>query len=147
MVDLLADNPLLLLFAVAAGGYLLGKLRLAGFELGVAAVLFAGIGFGALSPRLKLPDEIWNLGLVLFVYTVGLATGPGFVASFRRRGIAANGGLLAAVGVAALAAVGAEVVLGLSSAAAAGVFSGGLTNPPALAEAMEYLRGMSSPDL
>ena len=147
MVDLLADNPLLLLFAVAAGGYLLGKLRLAGFELGVAAVLFAGIGFGALSPRLKLPDEIWNLGLVLFVYTVGLATGPGFVASFRRRGIAANGGLLAAVGVAALAAVGAEVVLGLSSAAAAGVFSGGLTNTPALAAAMEYLRGMSSADL
>lgn len=144
MISLLADNPLLLLFAVVACGYLLGKVPLGRFQLGVAAVLFAGIGFGAASPRLRLPDEIWNLGLVLFVYTVGLATGPGFVATFRRRGVAANGSLFAAVGTAALAAVGAEVVLGLGSAVAAGAFCGGLTNTPALAAAMEYLRKTSS---
>ena len=140
MVDLLADNPLLLLFAVAATGYLVGKIRVAGFELGVAAVLFAGIGFGALDPRLAISDEIWNLGLVLFVYTVGLATGPGFVASLRRRGIAANGGLIAAVGLAALAALGTETLLGLSAAAAAGTYSGSLTNTPALAAVLEYLQ-------
>ncbi len=147
MIDLLADNELLLLFLVTAAGYLLGKIRFAGFELGIAAVLFAGIGFGALDPSLQLPDTLWNLGLVLFVYTVGLATGPGFVSSFRRRGIAANGALLAAVGLAALAAILAEVVLGLSAAAAAGVFSGSVTNTPALAAVLEYLRDQTGRDV
>ena len=40
---------------------------------------------------------LWTLGLVLFVYTVGLAAGPGFVAAFRRRGVGANALVLAAV--------------------------------------------------
>ena len=140
MIDLLADNPLLLLFVVAATGWLVGRISIGGFSLGIAAVLFAGIAFGALDPSLQLPEELWNLGLVLFVYTVGLATGPGFVASFRRRGIAANGGLLAAVGLAAGVAVAAEAVLGLSAEVAAGVFTGATTNTPALAAALEYLR-------
>jgi putative transport protein len=139
VVDLLADNPLLLLFVVAACGWLLGKVRVAGFELGVAAVLFVGIAFGAISPRLQIPEPLWTLGLVLFVYTVGLATGPGFVSSFRRRGLGANAGVLLAIAGAALAAVAAESVLGLTAEAAAGVFTGGVTNTPALAAVLEYL--------
>ena len=39
----LHDRPLLLLFGVAALGYFLGRIRLLGFSLGVAAVLFAGL--------------------------------------------------------------------------------------------------------
>jgi putative transport protein len=140
VIDLLADNPLLLLFVVAATGWLVGRISIGGFSLGIAAVLFAGIAFGALDPSLQLPEVLWNLGLVLFVYTVGLATGPGFVASFRRRGIAANGGLLAAVGLAAGVAVAAETALSLSAEVAAGVFTGATTNTPALAAALEYLR-------
>ena len=140
MIDLLADNPLLLLFVVAATGYVVGRIRIGEFSLGIAAVLFSGIAFGALDPSLQLPEELWNLGLVLFVYTVGLATGPGFVASFRRRGLAANGGLVAAVAAAAGVAIAAETVLGLTAQVAAGVFTGATTNTPALAAALEYIR-------
>jgi putative transport protein len=47
----------------------------------VAAVLFVGLAFGALSPDLALPPIIVDLGLIIFVYTIGLASGAGFFAS------------------------------------------------------------------
>jgi putative transport protein len=90
-VSVLHDDPILLVFLVAAAGYLAGRLRIGGaggFGFGIAAVLFVGIGFGAADPTLKVPQPLWQLGLVLFVYTVGLATGPGFLTALRRRGLA-----------------------------------------------------------
>jgi hypothetical protein len=41
-------------------------------------------------PRLKLPDALYLLGLVLFVYTIGLSSGPAFFASLRRHGVRDN---------------------------------------------------------
>src|SRR5689334_23147199 len=96
-MSLLRDDPLLLVFTVAAVGYLAGRIRIGGFGFGVAAVLFAGLAFGMADSQLKVPRALWTLGLVLFVYTVGLAAGPGFVAALRRRGIGANGVVLLAV--------------------------------------------------
>ena len=62
MIQLLIDNPLLLLFLVAAVGYLVGRIKIGGVNLGVAAVLFVGIAAGALHPDLKLPEIIYILG-------------------------------------------------------------------------------------
>jgi putative transport protein len=39
-----------------------GASRLLGVRVGVAAVLFAGLGFGALDPRLRLPEIVVQLG-------------------------------------------------------------------------------------
>jgi putative transport protein len=138
-VSVLRDDPLLLVFVVAAVGYLAGRRRIAGFGFGVAAVLFAGLAFGMADRQLQVPRSLWTLGLVLFVYTVGLAAGPGFVAAFRRRGVGGNAIALAAVIVAAgtVAITGAAV--GLGSGETAGAFAGGLTNTPALAASLEAL--------
>ena len=48
MIDLLLQNSLLLLFVVAALGYFIGRIKIRGFSLGVSAVLFVGLFFGAL---------------------------------------------------------------------------------------------------
>jgi putative transport protein len=90
VIDILATNTVLLLFVVAGLGYPLGRIGIGGFRLGVAAVLFVGLAIGALDPRLALPDFVYLFGLVLFVYTIGLASGPQFFASFRRRGLRDN---------------------------------------------------------
>ena len=140
MVDILADNPILLLFVVAASGFLVGRIRIGGFSIGVAAVLFAGIAFGAIDERLRLPDEVWTLGLAIFVYTVGLASGPGFVAALRRRGLASNAVVLGVLGAVAATVALVSLAVGFSGPRAAGVFSGSLTNTPALAGALEYLQ-------
>lgn len=139
MIDILANNPLLLLFTVSAIGYLIGRINIGGIGLGVAAVLFVGLAFGALDQRLRLPDIIYLLGLVIFVYTIGLSSGPGFIASFRRRGLRNNlfvGGIIV---VAAGIAVVLRTILGLNSAQTAGLFAGSLTNTPALAAVIEQL--------
>jgi putative transport protein len=140
LVRLLAQNPLLLLFLVAAIGYPLGRLRLRGSQLGVAAVLFVGLGAGAISPRLALPDIVYQLGLAIFVYTVGLSSGPAFVASLRRDGVRHNLMAVTALAAAAAVAVAAARLLGLGPGLGAGLFAGALTNTPALAGAIETLK-------
>ena len=139
MIDLLAGSPLLLLFTVAGLGYLLGKIRVGGFSLGVSAVLFAGIAVGSLDPRLRLPEIVHLFGLVAFVYVVGLGSAPGFFASLRRRGLQASALALGCVVVAALLVAMIAPVLGLSSATAAGLFAGATTNTPALAAVIDAL--------
>jgi putative transport protein len=139
-VSLLRDDPLLLVFVVSALGYLAGRVRVAGFGFGVAAVLFVGLAFGMADPSLKVPRALWTLGLVLFVYTVGLAAGPGFVSALRRRGVGANAVVAAALLTAAGAVTAVGVAAGLGAPEVAGTFAGGLTNTPALAGTLEALR-------
>ena len=90
ILDLLAATPLLLLFVVIGLGYLLGTVKVAGFSLGPAAVLFTGIFLGSVDSRLRLPDFIYVFGLILFVYTIGLQSGSTFFGSFNRRGLLTN---------------------------------------------------------
>lgn len=140
MIDILVKNPLLLLFLVAAIGYAIGQIKIKGSSLGVAAVLFVGLAVGALDPRLELPEIIVQLGLVLFVYTLGLSSGPGFFASFKRDGLRHNLMVLGVLGIAGLVTAGLSLALALKSTIAAGIFAGSLTNTPALAAVLETVR-------
>jgi putative transport protein len=140
IVELLAGSPLLLLFLVASLGFLFGQITIRGVRLGVSAVLFAGLGIGALSPTLRLPDIVWQLGLVLFVYSMGLSTGPGFFTALTRRGWKDN--ILVCVIVLALALFVGVVVraTGLANTTLTGLFCGALTNTPALAASLESIQ-------
>ncbi|HMP29132.1 MAG TPA: hypothetical protein PKD85_06015, partial [Saprospiraceae bacterium] len=86
MSDQLIKNPLLLLFIVASIGYLIGTIKIKGGSLGVAAVLFVGMAFGAYNPAFNVPDIIFQLGLILFVYSVGISSGNAFFKSFNKNG-------------------------------------------------------------
>lgn len=144
VVEFLIENSILLLFAVSAVGYAIGRIKIKGASLGVAAVLFVGLAVGALDPNLKLPNAIFELGLVLFVYTVGLASGPGFVASMTRQGLRNNLAAVAVLVIAALIAAGAHTALGLQAPITAGLYAGALTNTPALAAVIETLSSSAS---
>ncbi|MBM7844403.1 aspartate:alanine exchanger family transporter [Herpetosiphon giganteus] len=140
MLDLLASNPLLLLFVVAAIGYPLGQLNLGGVRLGVAAVLFVGLAIGSLDERLKLPEVLYQFGLVLFVYTVGLSSGHQFFRSWRSKGLRDNlfiGGMIV---IAYVFAILAHSFLSIKPTLTVGLFTGTITNTPALAAAIEYLK-------
>jgi putative transport protein len=144
IVELLASNPLLVLFSVVGLGYLVGSARVFGFSLGVSAVLFVGLAFGAVDTRLALPEYIYVIGLVLFVYAVGLQSGPGFFASFGKRGMRLN---LVAVGLLVLGALTAGLVgrlTHLPGVEVAGLFCGALTNTPALAGTVETIKQIAA---
>jgi putative transport protein len=140
--DVFAANPILLLFSVIGLGYLLGSIRILGFNLGVAAVLFVGIAFGAIDERLALPDYIYVIGLVLFVYAIGLQSGTGFFSSFRKRGLRLNAVAVAILCAGAGLAVILKTTMGLSAPSVAGLFCGALTNTPALAATVETIKNM-----
>ena len=142
-IDFLAGNPLFLLFLIIGVGYLLGSIRVFGFNLGIAAVLFVGIAAGAMDPRLNLPEYIYLIGLVLFVYTIGLQSGPVFFASFRKRGLRINGLAVGVLFVAAVLSVVLWKALNLSIPAVAGLYCGSLTNTPALAASVETLKSLA----
>ncbi len=147
MITLLINNPLLLLFLVSAIGYVLGRVQIGGVSLGVAAVLFVGLAFGALDPNLKLPDTVYQLGLVLFVYTVGLSSGPGFFASLQRKGLRDNLLVLGVLLLATALTVAAHLAIGASAPITAGMFAGSLTNTPALASVIEQLKRNAGDEL
>jgi putative transport protein len=147
MIDILRSSPLLLLFAVAAIGYPLGRLRIGQSSLGIAAVLFVGLAFGALDPALQLPEIVYQLGLVLFVYTIGLSSGPGFFSALQRKGLRDNLLIFGALLLAGGSAAALHGALGLTPAQTAGLYAGALTNTPALAGVLEYIKLNTAPEL
>lgn len=139
VIDFLVEEPILLVFLVAGLGYLLGNIKVKGISIGVAAVLFVGLAFGALSPDMSVPPVLVDIGLIIFVYTIGLSSGPGFFASFRRKGLRDNVFVFLMLMVAAGLTVAFAFLFSLKATVASGMFAGSLTNTPALAGILDTI--------
>ena len=136
---------------VAVVGLWIGNVKIRGVGFGIGGVLFGGIivghfvdqaGVALSSPMLHFIQEF---GLILFVYTIGIQVGPGFFASLRVSGLRLNlfailivilGGLVTAV-LHKLFDIPLPVVLG--------IFSGAVTNTPALGAGQQILRDLGVP--
>lgn len=140
MTEALIENSLLLLFIVIAIGYWIGSIRIKGSKLGVAAVLFVGLGVGALNPNFKVPDIIIFLGLAMFVYTVGLSSGPAFFDTFKKRGFKDAGFILSMLVLSGFITMGIHYLLDFDPATTAGMFAGASTNTPALAAILDVIQ-------
>ncbi len=145
MSDLLASHPLLLLFIVAAIGHLIGKIKIRGNGLGVSAVLFVGLVIGAMNPNFHVPKILFQLGLVFFVYSVGLSSGPAFFRSFKTNGLRDISFVMVMLTTSALVAIAIYKLLGLDAASITGIYSGSTTNTPALASVIDLVERRHSP--
>ena len=84
--------------AVISIGVKLGKIKFGGVALGVTFVLFAGIVAGHIfnqfgidhAAQKPIIDVVKEIGLILFVYCIGLQVGPSFFATFRQGGLGMN---------------------------------------------------------
>lgn len=139
MIEILSSYPLLLLFVVASLGYLLGTIKFKGVSLGVSAVLFTGLFFGAISPEFQIPDIIFQLGLSIFIYSIGLTSGPAFFASYRKNGGRDIFFILVMLMFTGLLAAAMFYLLGFSPATITGIYTGGTTNTAALAGVLDYV--------
>lgn len=133
---LLEASPLLALFLAIASGYAVGQISFAGVSFGAGAVLFTGLVIGAIAPKSAPPALVGTLGLLMFVYGVGIQYGPQFFASFRGPGVK----YIALATVAVMASFGVAVVLakplGVSLDIAGGLFAGAGTSTPTLHAAL-----------
>jgi putative transport protein len=141
---LLKSEPLLLFFVIGLG-YVIGKIRIKGLSLGISAVLFVGILLGGWRPEgsasLIICPQISEVGLILFVYIVGVTSGAGFFNSFKKRGVRLNVAVLIALVTGAVFTFFLGLSMHLSFGQIAGVYCGGLTNTPALAAVTEIMKG------
>ena len=133
--QLLLDQPLIALFTTIAVGLLLGRFSIKGIRLGSSGVLFIALLGGHLG--YSIPSGVGTLGLILFVYCVGIGAGGRFFAS-----VARDGATLAKLAFIIVATGGAITWIGakwmdLPADLAAGIFAGALTSTPALAASAE----------
>ena len=143
-----AQAVVALSLAVALG-LVLGNIRVRGVGLGVGGVLFSSLllGHGGMAPKHHVLIEfVREFGLILFVFTVGLQVGPGFVDSLRRRGVRLNlmAALVVLLGV--LCTLACAALFDLPPDVAVGLFSGAVTNTPSLAAAAQMFAEVLPPD-
>ncbi|WP_099332645.1 aspartate:alanine exchanger family transporter [Actinomyces minihominis] len=141
MTDFLVGQPLLTLFIVLALGAALGAIRVGPLRLGAAGALFVALTFSAINPDLAEGfGLVQQIGLALFVYTVGIASGATIGKALRTNMPLMIGAIIASVlgGItAALLGNWFELPSGLST----GLFTGALTAAPALDAATRLVGG------
>ena len=137
MGDFLIQNPLILLFLVIAVGYFVGNIRIKNTGLGTAAVLFVGLFFGALNPELGLPEIIFQIGMVFYVYTIAIKSGPVFFDSFSKNGWRDISFVLLMLSISAVLVVILYFILDFDKATITGLYTGSSTNTTALAAVID----------
>jgi len=130
-------EEMFVLFAILTLGAWIGHWSWRGISLGTAGVLFIALVFGHFG--LSVPKAVMDLGLLLFVYSVGLSAGPSFFRTFRKRGFQFIVLALVVVGTGAMITWLLAYFLHLPAALATGLYAGALTCTPALAAAIDTL--------
>jgi putative transport protein len=136
IIGLIRDVPELLFFLVLGFGYLIGNIKIKGFELGsTTGVLLTGLFFGHFG--FVLPANTLEIGFILFIYSVGLQAGPRFFSVFLEDGLKYITLALVVCVTAVGLAFGISTYLGFSRGVSAGLLSGSLTSTPTLAAAQD----------
>jgi putative transport protein len=139
-----ASQSILVLCLTGALGMALARVKVAGIPVGIAGVLFAGLLVGNMGVQLhpEVGAFAKELGLLLFVYTIGLELGPSFFNSLKRQGLRLNGlaVLVVAGGVATALALAAWMDWPVPLAV--GLLTGATTNTPSLGAAQQALAQM-----
>ncbi len=123
------------LFLIITIGIIFGKLKFKGISLDLSAVIFVALVFGHFG--VTIPSVFQKMGLVLFIYSIGIQAGPGFFSSFNKKGLSIV--LLAVILVISGAAttIGLMYLFDIDHKIAVGLFAGALTSTPGLAAAIE----------
>lgn len=133
-MELLA-NPIFALFTIIALGFILGNIRVFGVSFDVSAVIFVALIFGHFG--VIIPTEIERMGMVIFIFTVGIQAGPGFLDSFKQHGRKMVLMAIAIVLSGSLVAYCFMLIFGIDSSMAIGLLCGALTSTPGLTVAIE----------
>lgn len=138
-------------------GILLGEVRYRGIGLGIGGVLFSGIFVGhfahewfGLTIRTaegataagEILGYVQEFGLILFVYAIGVQVGPSFFASLRSMGAKLIGWVLIIIVMGCSIALTLHFVGYVNIDAMVGMYSGAITNTPALGAANQMILDM-----
>ena len=154
-----------IIFIIVALGYSLGRISIKGVSLGTAGVFIAALIVGAAFFRVSAdsPDMletaiytqtfskqflkiIENLGLMLFVTSVGFIAGPNFFSSLKKNFKSYALLSLIIILLGGLTTLVCIKVFGCGTAMAVGILSGALTSTPAFSSAKDTLSSVYGAD-
>lgn len=129
------NSEIFYLFLIISIGYILGNIKIRGFSLDITAMLLVALIAGHFG--MVISDNFKLFGLAIFIYAVGLQSGPGFFDTIRNEGIKLN-----IIAISLLLSIFTCIYIlglyfGLSKSVIDGIFTGSLTSVPSLAAAIE----------
>lgn len=137
--ELIGTQPILALFLVIGLGYAVGQIRILDFSLGVGAVLFVGLFIGAIAPKLQVAGPLGLVGLIMFLYAIGILYGQQFFEGLTGPGriynLLATGAVIAGL----LVALGLGAVFQVSLGHTLGIFAGSMVSTAALQAAIDTI--------
>lgn len=152
MLDLLfnthsALQAVIVISIICAVGLTFGKVRIWGISLGVTFIFFAGIiaGHFGLTIDAQMLQFAESFGLALFVYSLGVQVGPGFISTFRSGGIKLNACAMVVILLGTAMALLFSFGLKIPLPEMVGVLCGATTNTPALGASQQTLTQMGLP--
>lgn len=146
LADLLASQPILALFLAIGLGYAVGQINVFGFSLGIGAVLFVGLAIGGIAPKAQIAGPIGLIGLVMFLYGIGILYGRQFFEGLSGPGRRYNALAIVAIIVGLAVALGLGRIFGIEPGHTLGIFAGSMTSTPTLQAALDAT-GNNSPSI
>jgi putative transport protein len=134
-MEALFEQGYFALFVIVTLGLIVGKIKIKGFSFDLSAVIFVALIFGHFG--ILVPKEFQTIGLLFFIFTIGMQSGPGFFDAFLKYGrsqilicaiLIISGGTLT---------WGAMTLFDIDTNIAVGIFNGALTSTPGLAAAID----------
>src|SRR3984893_11948505 len=138
--EIIGTQPILAAFLAIGLGYLVGQISIAGFSLGVGAVLFVGLAIGAFAPNDQVTGPIGLTGMIMFLYGMGILYGRQFFEGMV--GVGQKYNLLALVACLAglFVALGLGHIFGIKIGDTLGLYAGSMTSTATLQAALDVVK-------
>lgn len=134
-MDIIFNNSIWVLFIIISIGLIIGSINIKGFSLDISAIIIVSLAFGYLG--FKIDKIFQEVGLVLFIFSVGFQAGPNFLSSFKNHGFKL---ILLCIIIKSISFLNSLVLIHLfniDSNLGVGMFAGALTSTPGLAAAID----------
>lgn len=135
LVNYLQQNQIVLLLLIITIGFLFGKIKIMGFSLEASGILFVAMFFGHYG--FQLNNDFQVLGLLLFIYAIGLQAGPSMLNIFKKHGLQLYYLVFILVTLGAVLTLFLSKFWQINMVLAIGLFAGAMTSTPGLAAAQE----------
>ena len=145
ITDLLRSHPELAIYFTLGLGFLIGKIHIKGFSLGiVTSVLLVGVVVGQLD--IPMTGALKQTAFLMFLFAIGYKVGPQFFAGLKKEGLPQ---VLFAVVMCVFILISTWLIalaMGYNAGEAAGLLSGSQTISAVIGVADDTIRGLGISD-
>lgn len=141
ITDTLRAHPELAIYLTLGLGFLIGRIRIKGFSLGiVTGVLLAGVAVGQID--IPIGGTLKPMAFLLFLFAIGYKVGPQFFSGLKREGLPQVYFAIVMCLFILLSTWGISLVMGYNAGEAAGLLSGSQTISAVIGVAGDTIRGL-----